>query len=92
MRPVAKVLSVAVGLLAVLATTGAALAHDDDDDGWKHWRHRRGPVYFVPPGYYYAAPRPYVYVPPPRVYYPEPQYYSYGPPPPAGLNINIPLR
>ncbi len=88
MRPSGKVLSVAVGLLAVLATTGAALAHDDDDDGWRG-HHRHGPR-FVPPGHVYYVERPVIYAPPPRVYYPEPMYY--GPPPPPSLNINIPLR
>jgi len=91
MRPVAKVLSVAVGLAAVLATAGSALAHDRDDDGWKHWKHRHhhGPR-FVPPGHVYYVERPVIYAPPPRVYYPEPMYY--GPPPQPSLNINIPLR
>ena len=88
MRPVAKVLTVAAGLMAVLATAGSALAHDDDDYGWKH-RHHRGPA-FVPPGHVYYVERPVIYAPPPRVYYPEPMYY--GPPPPPSLNINIPLR
>jgi hypothetical protein len=91
MRPVAKVLSVAVGLAAVLATAGSALAHDHDDDGgWKRWKHHHG-RYFVPPGHVYYVERPRViYAPPPRVYYPEPMYY--GPPPQPSLNINIPLR
>ena len=64
MRPVAKVLSVAVGLAAVLATAGSALAHDRDDDGWKHWKHRHhhGPR-FVPPGHVYYVERPVVVVP-----------------------------
>ncbi|HEY2875230.1 MAG TPA: hypothetical protein VGJ56_25105 [Reyranella sp.] len=91
MRPVGKVLSVAIGLMAVLATTGAALAHDHDGDGdgWR-WRHHHG-RHFVPPGHVYYVERPRViYAPPPRVYYPEPQYY--GPPPQPSLNINIPLR
>ncbi len=88
MRPVGKVLSVAVGLLAVLATTGAALAHDHDDDDWR-WHRGHGPR-FVPPGHVYYVERPMIYAPPPRVYYPEPMYY--GPPPPPSLNINIPLR
>jgi hypothetical protein len=90
MRPVAKVLSVAVGLAAVLATAGSALAHDHDDDGgWKRWKHHHG-RYFAPPGHVYYVERPVIYAPPPRVYYPEPQYY--GPPPQPSLNINIPLR
>lgn len=88
MRPVAKVLSVAAGLVAVLATTGAALAHDHDDDGWR-WRHHRHGR-FVPPGHVYYVERPVIVAPPPRVYYAEPMYY--GPPPPPSLNINIPLR
>jgi hypothetical protein len=87
MRPAAKVLSIAAGLVAVLATAGPALAHDHDD--WKHWRHHHGPR-FVPPGHVYYVERPVYVAPPPRVYYPEPQYY--GPPPPPSLNINIPLR
>lgn len=89
MRRFAKVLSVAAGLLAVLATAGSALAHDDDDYGWKHRHHHRGPP-FVPPGHVYYVERPVIYAPPPRVYYPEPMYY--GPPAPPSLNINIPLR
>ena len=90
MRPV-KILSVAVGLLAVLATAGSALAHDDYDGGWKRWKHHHHHGrYFVPPGHVYYVERPRViYAPPPRVYYPEPMYY--GPPQPS-LNINIPLR
>jgi hypothetical protein len=88
MRPVAKVLTVTAGVMAVLATAGSALAHDDDDYGWKR-HHRHGPP-FVPPGHVYYVERPVIYAPPPRVYYPEPMYY--GPPPPPSLNINIPLR
>ena len=89
MRPVFKVLSVAAGLVAVMATAGSALAHDrDDDDGWR-WRHHHHGR-FVPPGPVYYVERPVVVAPPPRVYYPEPMYY--GPPPQPSLNINIPLR
>jgi len=89
MRPVFKVLSVAAGLVAVMATAGSALAHDrDDDDGWR-WRHHHHGR-FVPPGHVYYVERPVVVAPPPRVYYPEPMYY--GPPPQPSLNINIPLR
>jgi hypothetical protein len=89
MRSAVKVLSIAVGLTAVLATTGTALAHDHD--GWKHWRHHHhhGPR-FVPPGHVYYVERPVIHAPPPPVYYPEPMYY--GPPPQPSLNINIPLR
>jgi hypothetical protein len=91
MRFIAQCLTVAAGLLAVLATAGSALAHDHDD--WKHGRHHHGPR-FVPPGHTYYVERyverPIVYAPPPRVIYPAPMYY--GPPPPPSININIPLR
>ena len=79
MRPVAKVLSVAVGLAAVLATAGSALAHDRDDDGWKHWKHRHhhGPR-FVPPGHVYYVERPVVVVPARPVYTDRNYYGGYG--------------
>lgn len=83
MRPVAKCLSVAVGLVAVVASAGSALAHDEGH-GWKHW-HKHERVREV-----YVVERPVYYAPPPRMYYPEPRYY--GPPVPPSLNINIPLR
>ncbi len=80
--------AVAIAGLSVLAAATGALAHDDDDQGWKHRRH-----YFVPPGHVYYGP-PVYYAPRPVVVYPAPVYYEPAPVyyPPPGLTINIPLR
>jgi hypothetical protein len=102
MRPRAKRLAVAAGLMAVvLSAAGSALAHDDDEGyGWK--KHHRGPP-FVPPGHTYYVERPVVLVPA-RPVYPERSYYGgygyggyggggYGGQlPPPSININIPLQ
>ena len=78
----------AIAGLSVLAAATGALAHDDDERGWK----RRG-HYFVPPGHVYYGP-PVYYAPRPVVVYPAPVYYEPAPVyyPPPGLTINIPLR
>ena len=78
MRPRAKRLAVAAGLIAVvLSAAGSALAHDDDEGyGWKK-KHHRGPP-FVPPGHTYYVERPVVLVPARPVYLERSYYGGYG--------------
>jgi len=94
----------AFGILAVLAVTVPAWAHDDDDHGWHRrawhdhgwrehgwheWREHHWRPY--PPGY--VVPRYYA-VPPPVYYAPPPVYYA--PPPvvysPPGVSVGIGLN
>jgi hypothetical protein len=80
-------------IAAVMGTTMAARA-DDDEHEWKHKRRYYAPYYVVErPVPYYVPPPLVVYSPPPMVVYPAAPlpYVPYGPPA-ASLNINIPLR
>jgi hypothetical protein len=83
-----------IGAIAVSAT-GAAWAHDDDDDWKPRKRHRHYAPYYVvvPPGHVrYVAP-PVVYAPPPVVVYPAPvmAYPDYAGPPGGSINLGVTL-